>query len=83
MTIVCRVREQAVTAFFLFIFKDMCTNNFFQVRNLFLQIDYVYIIVYNVIRKMHFFERISSYRFSFSSRESYTGHSFLICEFPL
>ena len=26
MTIVCRVREQAVIAFFLFIFKDMCTT---------------------------------------------------------
>ena len=36
MTIVCRVREQAVLAFFLFIFKDMCTNNFLQVGNLFL-----------------------------------------------
>ena len=71
MTIVCIVREQAVIAFFLVIFKDMCTNNFLQVGNLFLQIGYVYIVVYNVMRRMRFFERISSYRFLFSSRESY------------
>ena len=28
MTIIYRVREQAVIAFFLSILKDMCTNNF-------------------------------------------------------
>ena len=49
----------------------------------FLQIGYVYIVVYNVMRQMRFFERISSYRFLFSSRESCIGLVLLYLKFSL
>ena len=46
----------------------------------FLQIGYVNIVVYNVIRRMRFFERISGYMFLFWSRESCIGLlSFFSC----